>query len=95
MIIRDQTPIDVMEDAAAWLISDGMRAWPFMHPGARRYGLLELYDPLISDWMSSGPEWHSVGSVVQIERDALCDAMVSCQSALMVTRFGIPKLSGI
>ena len=30
-----------------------------MHAGARRYGLLELYDPVVSDWMSSGPEWHS------------------------------------
>lgn len=52
--------LEVSEDAqdvADWLIRDGLRAWPFSHPSAEKYGLSELYDPVISDWMTLGPEW--------------------------------------
>jgi hypothetical protein len=37
----------------------GLRAWPFAHKAARKYGLDEFYDPIISDWMHLGPEWNS------------------------------------
>lgn len=42
-----------------WLIGDGLRAWPFSHPGAQRFGLRQFFDPVISDWGASGPEWDS------------------------------------
>jgi hypothetical protein len=46
-------------DNGLWLIGDGMRVWPFPHRRAENYGLMEFYDPKISDWMSMGPSWNS------------------------------------
>jgi len=47
------------DELALWLKGDGLRAWPFSHPSAKQYGLDVLYDPVISNWMSCGPEWNS------------------------------------
>lgn len=53
-----KTPEDCA-DVAGWLTGLGMRAWPFMHPDARKYGLTEFFDPVIGNWIGLGPEWNS------------------------------------
>ena len=52
-------PADITPEEAGWLIGDGMRAWPFTHPGAQRFGLTQFFDPVISEWGVGGPEWNS------------------------------------
>lgn len=43
--------------------SRGVRALPFWHANARKYGLGRFYDPIIGDWFGFGPEgtseWNS------------------------------------
>lgn len=52
-------PPDISPEEAAMFESKGMRAWPFWHPGAKKYLLDEFFDPVISDWITLGPEWNS------------------------------------
>lgn len=49
-------PVDISPDDA-WCYG-GIRAWPFSHRDALKYGLVEFFDPVLSDW-GCGPEWGS------------------------------------
>jgi hypothetical protein len=50
-------PDDLFAETEFSLRADGMRAKPFRHKGALRYGLSDFYDPIVCNWGAFGPEW--------------------------------------